>query len=290
MMWGVWLLLITVAPTDAAGRRLRWFVSFAMLLTLIGYGLVWFGTWNPDAAAGLLRFYWFRTSDVFIPLGVSLAGLAFVVQLGSAENGGADVAFRGAKERVFFRGAKDDNGPLVRRLWLAGLIAISSYDLYRQTVALAAEPDSIRISPPSCRGPTRTSPMTIGSMPAAGSSRTPIRRPAFSRPAWRRRSVGMPTGPRSSVGRTFRKTPRGSSNGGTGCSTSTRSSKRRRPNGSIRSGRSAPRINELGKKYDAQYAIVQLSPDVPPLPAKAEFENASYAVYRLPMKLQESPK
>ena len=78
------MLLITVVPTDSAERRFRWFLSASMFLTLIGYSLVCLALWNPEVAAGLLRFYWFRMSDVFIPLGVSIVGLRFVERLGPA--------------------------------------------------------------------------------------------------------------------------------------------------------------------------------------------------------------
>ena len=55
-------------------------VNTAMLLVGIGYLLVLLGHWNMDLAASLLRFYWFRMSDVFIPLGVSLVGLSWLQQ------------------------------------------------------------------------------------------------------------------------------------------------------------------------------------------------------------------
>ena len=32
-----------------------------------------------DFAASLLRFYWFRMSDVFVPLGVTLVGLDWLL-------------------------------------------------------------------------------------------------------------------------------------------------------------------------------------------------------------------
>ena len=82
VLWGLWLVLVTVAPASNGEKRFHWFVSAAMLLTLIGYGLVWLSNWEPEQAAALLRFYWFRASDVFVPLGVSLTGLRFVDQLG----------------------------------------------------------------------------------------------------------------------------------------------------------------------------------------------------------------
>ena len=49
------------------------------------------------------------------------------------------------------------------------------------------------------------------------------------------------------------------------------------------------RLNELAKKYSAQYAIVQLAPDIPRLsgrdqrPLHPEYENNSFEIYRLPL-------
>ena len=46
-----------------------------MLLVVIGYGLVLVGHWKPDFAASMLRYYWFRMSDVFMPLGRDAGGV-----------------------------------------------------------------------------------------------------------------------------------------------------------------------------------------------------------------------
>ncbi len=123
LLWAVWLLLITVAPADAGQRRLRWIVNTAMLLVGIGYLLVLLGHWNMDLAASLLRFYWFRMSDVFIPLGVSLVGLSWLQQI---------IALR-------IRGEPQSVRPIAARLWLAGLILFAAGDLVMQLSHLPPE-------------------------------------------------------------------------------------------------------------------------------------------------------
>jgi hypothetical protein len=42
----------------------------------------------------------------------------------------------------------------------------------------------------------------------------------------------------------------------------------------------AARVQELAAKYGAQYAIVDISPDIPRLTLDPVYENGSYAIYR----------
>jgi hypothetical protein len=111
MMWGLWLALVTLSPADGRERRLRWFVGGTMLLTVVGYGLVWFASWMPEPAAALLRFYWFRMSDVFVPVGVALVGLSMIDRLAQTK-------------------------PRAKQIWLAGLVALSAYGVWSQTAHL----------------------------------------------------------------------------------------------------------------------------------------------------------
>ncbi len=104
LLWALWLVLITVSSADALQRRLRWMVGGAMLLTVVGYAFVLIGNWKPDFAASLLRFYWFRMSDVFVPLGVTLVGLGWLRQMitNSASRGDAETQ----------RETADESGPV----------------------------------------------------------------------------------------------------------------------------------------------------------------------------------
>jgi len=74
-----WGLLCRVMPAGQTQRRFRAFVLGAVLIALVGAAIGLAAGGNPALAAGLLRFYWFRLSDVAVPMGVALGGTAFVV-------------------------------------------------------------------------------------------------------------------------------------------------------------------------------------------------------------------
>ncbi len=68
-------------PDDeqAAGlRRLRAFVGGAVVITLVGAALQPLVLIDRALAAGLFRYYWFRLTDVAIPLGVALEAVALL--------------------------------------------------------------------------------------------------------------------------------------------------------------------------------------------------------------------
>ena len=275
VLWGLWLLLVTVAPASNGEKRFRWFVSAAMLLTLIGYALVWLSNWEPELAAALLRFYWFRASDVFVPLGVSLTGLRFVDQLGQTR-------------------------PNVRRFWLAGLIAIGVYDLAMQVPHLPlslVDSDVAAVVPRADKSipyddwlractwiKDHTDPRDGFLTPRmAGTLRWyadraevvswkdipqdsagivewwkrifEIHTLAKDNPAWTDHMLDIPT-----------------------------LAKQNSPKFVDSLAQLGPdRLNELAKKHSAQYAIVQLAPEIPRLAAHPDYENSSFAIYRLPL-------
>ena len=69
----VWFVLSWTPATDQAMRRLRAFVAGAIAIAAVGATIGPLQLYNEAVAAELLRFYWFRLSDVAVPLGVSLA-------------------------------------------------------------------------------------------------------------------------------------------------------------------------------------------------------------------------
>lgn len=71
----VLLLLERIAPLDGPRRRLRGFVAGALALAGVGVAAGAVQYVSRSLAADLLRFYWFRLSDVAVPLGVSLVGV-----------------------------------------------------------------------------------------------------------------------------------------------------------------------------------------------------------------------
>jgi hypothetical protein len=73
LLIGVLVILVwATAPADKRFRRLQAFVAAAIGIAALGMMIALGAAYAPAAIAGLLRFYWFRTSDVMVPVGVSL--------------------------------------------------------------------------------------------------------------------------------------------------------------------------------------------------------------------------
>jgi hypothetical protein len=80
LLFAFWLLLCVTVPADDRLRRLRAFVAGTLAIALAGVGISLLATYNDIVAAQFLRFYWFRLSDVFLPVGVSFAVAAAIVR------------------------------------------------------------------------------------------------------------------------------------------------------------------------------------------------------------------
>jgi hypothetical protein len=73
-----WGLLCLLAPATSAARLLRRFTASVLLIALIG-GLIGLLSYvDRGWAASLLRYYWFRLSDVVVPLAVALEAVAYL--------------------------------------------------------------------------------------------------------------------------------------------------------------------------------------------------------------------
>lgn len=68
--------LVRLTPPSETIDRLRSFVAAAVGIAGVGMAISLLVGWDADLAAGLLRYYWFRMSDVMVPLGVSLLATA----------------------------------------------------------------------------------------------------------------------------------------------------------------------------------------------------------------------
>jgi len=69
----LWLALVVALRKEKKLFRLQAFVAGAVVIAIVGL-VIDVSTLNaPDTAARLLRFYWFRMSDVSLPIGISLA-------------------------------------------------------------------------------------------------------------------------------------------------------------------------------------------------------------------------
>ena len=74
LLVGVLVVLVRFAPDDPRWQRLRGFVAAAVGLAAIGMLVGLMTPWNERLSAALLRYYWFRLSDVMVPAGVALVG------------------------------------------------------------------------------------------------------------------------------------------------------------------------------------------------------------------------
>lgn len=77
ILWG----LTWAVPAAGPLRRVRAWVAGALVIAVGGLGVAAATASHPALGAALLRFYWFRLSDVAVPLGVALAGPATLAWL-----------------------------------------------------------------------------------------------------------------------------------------------------------------------------------------------------------------
>jgi len=74
----VWLAVRWRTSETHVVWRLHAFVAGAVILTMAGFAIAYATVGHPAAAAALLRFYWFRLTDVMVPLGVAVGAAALV--------------------------------------------------------------------------------------------------------------------------------------------------------------------------------------------------------------------
>ncbi len=136
LLLGPWEKRARLPETQQAGiSRLRAFVSGAVAITLAGAAinlLIYFG--ERGLAADLLRYYWFRLTDVVVPLGISLEGVALAVRLAAsgADAGSVDDTANALRSQS---GGKPERSRwrrtlgLFRYRWLALVLLLSGYHL-----------------------------------------------------------------------------------------------------------------------------------------------------------------
>jgi len=76
----VWIALCFVVRTDESSRRWRGYVWGAVVIGVLGIVIDLATLNNPELGAKLLRFYWFRLSDIMLPAGVAIGSIALVYQ------------------------------------------------------------------------------------------------------------------------------------------------------------------------------------------------------------------
>ena len=76
-----WFVLWFFVKRETGQRPLQRFVGGAVMIMAVGTVIDLASVWLPTLSAALLRFYWFRLSDVMLPIGVTFASLAVACQL-----------------------------------------------------------------------------------------------------------------------------------------------------------------------------------------------------------------
>ncbi|MBN2216374.1 MAG: hypothetical protein JW719_03255, partial [Pirellulales bacterium] len=74
----LWLAVRWQTPETHAAWRLHAFVVGTIFISLAGFAIAYATAGRPALAAELLRFYWFRLTDVMVPLGVAVGGAVII--------------------------------------------------------------------------------------------------------------------------------------------------------------------------------------------------------------------
>ncbi|MEK6248500.1 MAG: hypothetical protein N2C12_10005, partial [Planctomycetales bacterium] len=80
-----WLVLLRIQSSAIQNRRLTAFVLGTILVAVLGIAVGVLTMGRPMLSSLVLRFYWFRMADVFLPLGVTLTGLSLLAQARTAQ-------------------------------------------------------------------------------------------------------------------------------------------------------------------------------------------------------------
>lgn len=251
----VWLLLITMTPLARPGERhLRWFVATALALALTGFALSWVFQDSTEWLAALMRFYWFRSSDVFVPVGAAVALLRFVVML-------LETRMR------------------IGQLWLGGLLTAIALDSFQQFKHLPVELPWRETMPTPradknveyddwmdvCRWINENTPTDARVLTPRGAATFKWRTGRAEVATWKDVPQDAPA--------IVRWWDRLNSLYATGSDDPDD-----RWHSSIAEA-GVSRVAELVARYEVDYLIVPLRDDVERLPVKPLYENASYAVY-----------
>ncbi len=80
----LWYFVVDwLVPGGGPRRRLRWFTVGSLAIAAEGMGINMLGPSHKELAAGLLKFYWFRLSDVAVPLAAALLAADVLTKLPS---------------------------------------------------------------------------------------------------------------------------------------------------------------------------------------------------------------
>ena len=251
LLWIGWLVLCRVVRPVAGEKPFRWFVTATIFISLIGFGIAAATAERPLLAAAVLRYYWFRMSDILVPAGVAILTVRWIIlrcesglALGRLALAGA-LLLAGLHLGAILVARAENPRPLADR----NIADLPAWREICDWVAHNTEPDALFITPrlsQSFRWYTGRAEVV---------SRKDIPQDAAGILEWWRRMLDLYRDPaaRSQSGWQRSLTAQGSR-----------------------------RLLAWGEKYDADFIITDAQP-----PLALELvspPNPSYAVYRLPRK------
>jgi len=252
--------------------RLRAFVTGAVIITLVGMAINGLVYVDRAVAAGVLRYYWFRLTDVALPLGVALEGVALLALWRRRPAGrcGLALVILVAAFHVGDR-AIDRIAPLPPRSHKT-----ASFKDWRDACAWVANPQRV---PPGARFLTPRLSHTFGWYTGHAEVATwkNVPQDAVDIVEWWRRiqEIYMTEQAKKGSGPICRDGPEGAAHKLDPTSFSPLAS-RWYPS-LVDLG--AERLKRLGTEYGADYVITEATD--PPLKLEQVYHNATYVIYRL---------
>ena len=105
LAWGAFSAGWLALRGDLAVQRVGKLVWGAGALLLMGIAINLWGQWSPESAARVARFYWFRTSDWILPMGLSVLAARAAPRMSSSSRDGWRLAGVGLVTVGLFCGA-----------------------------------------------------------------------------------------------------------------------------------------------------------------------------------------
>jgi hypothetical protein len=251
-----WAILCRRIGEHGPELRLRAFVFGSLGIALLGAVISLLARLHPQLGADLLRFYWFRLSDVAVPLEVALLGVLLIDRLLRVR-------------------------PLAGRAWLALALVVAAFHLGDLALERAkGGPPRADAKVDALHWQAACAWIAASETPQDACFLTPIGSHTFKWRTGRAEVVNrkeIPQDARGIVAWWTRLRDLHAIEGG---------ESEREWYGSL-ADRGTRRVVELGRKYRAGYALVEAKP---PLDLPVLYENAGYIVYRLrPTPRNEEP-
>ena len=273
---------LDLSPFPPEVRRLRAFIAGAVAITCVGVAVNLLVFVDRPLAAELLRYYWFRLSDVAVPLGVALEGTLLLVGWGYGKGDRSNLCEAPGTDRRLVRPFRQigpvpfsvSERPSVAKCLLAAAIVVAAFHVGDNAIdrATVTVPRSHRIAdypawreacdwvarsgeiPPNARFLTPRHSQTFkwytGRSEVATWKDVPQDSPSIIE-WWSRMETIHATGNEPPEPRWHQSL----------------------------SELSPARLRELGKQYHAEYAIVEIGEG--PLDLPVVYRNRTYAIYRL---------